>query len=165
MPTRLLAILFLGMFHVLPVSAQQKEPDIRVKRMLEKLKYKYETTSSGNFKAIFNTENGRSQLLNINSNVYKHLEVEFRELWSPVYLGDAPPSASDMLTLLTINSKRKFGAFEVNELEENGSVKYLICFSAKINANADSNTYESAIKMVIETADQTEKELFNSDKY
>jgi hypothetical protein len=145
-------------------SGARKAGDARVKALLEQLGYKYELTVDGDFKLVpIKTEDGRSQLVYVNSNTQQYSSLEIREIMSPAYLSNGPLSAAVANRLLRENSEVKFGAWRV-ELHSNGQ-KYLALFAVQISANADAETLRLAIKSVLLVADRMEKELTGTDDY
>ncbi len=151
-----------------PVLAQaggnRKTGDPRVKALLDQIGYKYELTTSGDFKLIpIKTEDGRSQLVYVNSNTQQYSTLEIREVMSPAYLSTGPLSAAVANRLLRENSEVKFGAWRV-ELHNNGQ-KYLALFAVQISASTDAETLRLAIKSVLLVADRMEKELTGTDDY
>ena len=142
----------------------RKAGDARVKAILDQLGYKYELTSNGDFKLIpIKTEDGRSQLVYVNSDTQQYSSLEIREVMSPAYLSNGPLSAAVANRLLRENSEVKFGAWRV-ELHNNGQ-KYLALFAVQIAANSDAETLRLAIKSVLLIADRMEKELTGTDDY
>ena len=142
----------------------RKAGDPRVKVLLDQIGYKYELTASGDFKLIpIKTEDGRSQLVYVNSNTQQYSSLEIREVLSPAYLSTGPLSAAVANRLLRENGEVKFGAWRV-EIHNNGQ-KYLALFAVQIAANSDAETLRLAIKSVLLVADRMEKELTGTDDY
>jgi hypothetical protein len=145
-------------------GAARKAGDARVRALLDQIGYKYELTTGGDFKLIpIKTEDGRSQLVYVNSNTQQYSSLEIREVMSPAYLSTGPLSAAVANRLLRENSEVKFGAWRV-ELHNNGQ-KYLVLFAVQIAANSDAETLRLAIKSVLLVADRMEKELTGTDDY
>ena len=142
----------------------RKAGDARVKALLDQIGYKYELTATGDFKLIpIKTEDGRSQLVYVNSNTQQYSSLEIREVMSPAYLSTGPLSAAVANRLLRENGEVKFGAWRV-EIHNNGQ-KYLALFAVQIAANSDAETLRLAIKSVLLVADRMEKELTGTDDY
>ena len=142
----------------------RKAGDPRVKALLDQIGYKYELTTSGDFKLIpIKTEEGRSQLVYVNSNTQQYSSLEIREVMSPAYLSTGPLSAAVANRLLRENGEVKFGAWRI-EIHNNGQ-KYLALFAVQIAANSDAETLRLAIKSVLLVADRMEKELTGTDDY
>jgi hypothetical protein len=145
-------------------GGSRKAGDPRVKALLDQIGYKYELTASGDFKLIpIKTEDGRSQLVYVNSNTQQYSSLEIREVMSPAYLSTGPLSAAVANRLLRENSEVKFGAWRI-ELHNNGQ-KYLALFAVQISASTDAETLRLAIKSVLLVADRMEKELTGTDDY
>ena len=145
-------------------GGNRKSGDARVKALLEQIGYKYELTTSGDFKLIpIKTEEGRSQLVYVNSGTQMYGTLEIREVMSPAYLSTGPLSAAVANRLLRENSEVKFGAWRI-ETHDNGQ-KHLALFAVQIAANSDAETLRLAIKSVLLVADRMEKELTGTDDY
>lgn len=142
----------------------RKTGDARVRTQLDTLGYKYELTTDGDFKLTpVKTEDGRSQLIYVDSNTQQYGTLEIREVMSPAYLSTGPLSAAVANRLLRENSEVKFGAWRV-ETHNNGQ-KHLALFAVQISANSDAETLRLAIKSVLLVADRMEKELTGTDDY
>lgn len=162
MTTLRLSLVWIGLLlGVLNLSAQ--DGDMRVERLLDQLGYRYEMTSGGNFKCIFNVARDRSQLVTIQSQTNTYRNVESRELWSLAYLGTKRPPYKVCLRLLEDNERKKMGAWEMTFSEESG--KYYIAFSLKIPADTDAETLNAALQLVVEAADEMEEELEDELKF
>jgi len=160
----LVCVLFFAASALAQTGGARKSGDARVRVLLDQLGYKYELTVDGDFKLIpIKTEDGRSQLVYVNSNTQQYGTLEIREVVSPAYLSSGPLSSAVANRLLRENSEVKFGAWRV-ELHNNGQ-KYLALFAVQIAANADAETLRLAIKSVLLVADRMEKELTGTDDY
>lgn len=167
-PDAFLLALVCLLFCAAPAAAQagggRKTGDPRVKALLEQIGYKYELTTGGDFKLVpIKTDDGRSQLVYVNSTTQQYGTLEIREVMSPAYLSNGPLSAAVANRLLRENSDVKFGAWRI-ELHNNGQ-KYLALFAVQIAANSDAETLRLAIKSVLLVADRMEKELTGTDDY
>ena len=87
------------------------EYDRRVEKKLKKLDFNYKITKKGDFKLMFNVEDGRTQLVFINSNTEEYRDFEIREIWSIAYKSsDEQFPAKVANKLLEDTSRRKLGA-------------------------------------------------------
>lgn len=134
--------------------------DSRVKNLLDQTDLKYEVDRDGDFRTGNRFENGRTQILFINSNTEMFMNMEIREVWSVGYI----PSAGEIspviaLNLLRDNSKMKLGAWQI--LNMNG--KDVAVFAAKIAADTNVKTLLGTMQLVSEAADLKESVLTEKD--
>lgn len=134
-------------------------PDPRVKRLLDKLKYKYEVDEDGDYKLVFDLDDdeedskkGRSQLVYVRSPVFDYGSHEVREVWAPAYKakGDELP-AEVANRLLEASQESKLGGWAKQG-------RYAV-FVIKVATNASAEQLDDAINAAIQSADQMEAEL------
>jgi hypothetical protein len=142
-------------------SEQKAEPDARVKKLLEARKIEYQITKAGNFKVDFSLKSGRTQVAFISSATYRCLNVETREIVSPAYRSTSPFTAEVANRLLSDNYEMKLGAWVI----EKGPEGYCALFVTKIPADSNDETFISALRLTLETADAMEKELTGKDEF
>lgn len=160
----LACVLCLSVLAQAQASGTRRNGDPRVRTLLNQLGSKYELTPNGDFKLLpVQTENGRRQIIYVNSNTQEYGTLEIREVMSPAYLANGPLSATVANRLLRENNEVKFGAWRIEPL--NNGQKYLALFAVQISANADAETLRLAIKSVLLVADRMEKELTGADDY
>jgi len=70
---------------VTATGAHAAEPDKAVGRALDTLKYTYEVDEDGDYKMVFDMDDGRSQLAFVRSTVEEFGKHKIREIWSPAY--------------------------------------------------------------------------------
>ena len=129
--------------------------DERVRNRLNSKNFQYEIDDENDFKIIVTLDNGRTQLLWINSNTQKFKNMEIREVWSIGYKGDL--SYNIMKTMLRDSETLKIGAWGTNKDNDRA------IFSAKIPANLDADNLIGIIFLVGESADELEKEFHGND--
>ena len=130
-------------------------PDMRVKNRLDAREFKYEITKAGNFKAIIECDNERTQLVYINSATERLGNMEIREVWSLGYKGTLTNSI--MRRMLRSGEEFKLGAWGCNEDEDRAY------FTAKIPANLPAADLVKVIFAVGKAADKLEAESLGND--
>lgn len=135
--------------------------DSRVKGELDHLGLKYEVSSKGNFRLIYDLDEDRSQLVIVHSATDDYEGFEIREVTSTAYRSDGPLSAELANKLLTANDLKKLGAWTA--YPEDGSV--YVDYSIQLPANADAKYLQVVIEYVMDEADELEKELTGKDEF
>lgn len=143
-------------------SSDDHTPDARVKRLLEKLKYKYEVDEDGDYKLVFDLEDdeddkddkkkARTQLVYVRSPVFEYGSHEVREVWAPAYKakGDEFP-VKVANRLLEASQESKLGGWAKQG-------KYAV-FVIKVATDASAEELDDAINAAIQSADEMEAEL------
>ena len=140
----MLVLLLAGLLHA-PAFAQ----DARIKQQLDAIGYEYEVDDDGDYKLVFDTEEERSQLVFVISNVNKYGTHTVREIWSPAYQStgnDFPALVANKL--LEDSGENKLGAW----VKQDDMAIYVV----KIAADASSDELEDAIEFAVKIADQME---------
>lgn len=144
------------------VSAEGAGPaDARVQQVLEAVGWKYEVDRDGDFRVVISwEEDGRSQLVFVNSATNTLGDQEIREVWSEGWRreGDAFPPAI-AVRLLEANASYKIGAWE---LRRAGGVARA-AFTARVPAAMTAEQLQKLVSTVAVTADEMEKELLGTD--
>ncbi|WNZ27113.1 hypothetical protein HJG54_29830 [Leptolyngbya sp. NK1-12] len=139
-----------------------KETDPRVGRALSQLEVRYEITSNGDYKVIFDLGNGRSQVGFITSRTFEFAESELREVYSIGLRSFGPFNVNVANALLEYNEQLKIGAWGVvKDAQDN----YLAIFTAKVAANLSGQDLMSVIAAVLKSADEVERELGIGDVF
>lgn len=147
---------------ILPEEGQiLGNPDPRVEKALKKLGLKYEVDKEGDFKLVFSIEEGRTQVVFINSATETLGKMEIREIWSPVAKFTSIPPSDLSLALLEKNGTYKIGGYQY---KKSGSTYYLV-FAVQLSAEAPAEELGSIVAAVAGTADATEKEIMGTDDY
>lgn len=136
-------------------------PDARVQTLLDKLGYKYTVTKSGNYKLTFETEDGRSQVVIVNSTTETYKNFEIREIWSTAYETSGSLSGEVALKLLEDSELSKLGFWVVSK----GESKSIAVYEVRLAANADTESLNSALINVTKSADVMEKKLTDGDEF
>lgn len=137
------------------------QADARVQQALEAVGWKYEVDSDGDFRVIISwEEDGRSQLVFVNSVTNTLGDQEIREVWSEGWRreGDTFPAAI-AVRLLEANSSYKVGAWELRRA--GGAAR--AAFTARVPASMTAGQLEKLVSTVAATADEMEKELLGTD--
>jgi hypothetical protein len=147
-----------------PVFAQvgvTKAGDARIRKALEEKGYKYKVTDAGNFNCTFNVDDNRTHLVFINSNTQSYRGMELREVWAIGLKATGGFSAQIANELLQDTERRKMGAWKV--IKEDNT--HYAVFFVVIDANVDAETLVSAIKIVIDVADEIEAKITKADDF
>jgi hypothetical protein len=136
--------------------------DPRVKKHLDAKGIKYEIHESGNISIDYDLGNGRSHRVIIVAETEKYLAFEIREVKALAYKirGELPVAVAN--ALLVENGEMKLGAWCVTKTKDGFSCAWFI---AKIAADADWEALRTAIRFVLETADEMERKLTNKDDF
>lgn len=135
--------------------------DARVTAALESLDINYEVDDDGDFRLIYSTGDGRTQLVWVSGDTESFHDMEIREIFSYAYDTDGSMPASVARKLLQANANYKIGAWE---MRDNGNSQFAI-FTARIEANAHARELENIIMAVSVTADEMEKDLLGTDEW
>jgi len=135
--------------------------DERIRKQLEALELKYELSSTGNYKLVFDMGEGRSQVVIINSSTEKLETLEIREIWSPAYKskGQLPKDVANQM--LESSFDQKIGAWQVMTSDDD----HMATYAAKIAANADNKTLMLIIRAVATAADRMESKVTTGDEF
>ena len=142
---------------VTATGAHAAEPDKAVGRALDTLDYTYEVDEDGDYKMVFDMDDGRSQLAFVRSTVEEFGKHTIREIWSPAY--NAPGKqfpAAVANRLLEDSQDAKMGAWVKQD--------QLAMFVVKVDANATPEALSDAIDAAVRTADAMELELTEQDE-
>jgi hypothetical protein len=133
-----------------------------VRRALEALGLQFEVDDDGDYRVIMAwSEDGRSQLVFVNSNTETLGDAEIREVWTVGYKKATDELSSRVASkLLEESSTYKIGAWEVVWRGET----VLGVLNAKIPADASAKYLGEVINVVAATADEMEKELLTTDE-
>lgn len=137
----------------------KKDADPRVKRLLDKAELKYEIDKDGDFKLINSFDNGRSQLIFVNSQTVQLGTMEIREVWAVGYVAEDVMPDAIAKDLLAENARVKLGGWELRRF----SGKEAGVFRAQIAADTDELTLLMTLQAVSKTADDKEQELLAKD--
>ncbi|MDP5170299.1 MAG: hypothetical protein NWR72_08630 [Bacteroidia bacterium] len=130
--------------------------------LLQELGYMYEMTEGGNFRCVFEVgEEGRTQLVIINTAVYVYGQLEIREIIS-LAGRFKKMDKKVMLRLLQDSGEKKLGTWSV-EQQDDGD--YYVYFTARIAGSTSAPALNSAIQLVAESADEMEQEITSGDEF
>jgi hypothetical protein len=139
-------------------GAHAAAPDKAVGRVLDTLKYPYEVDEDGDYKMVFDLDDGRTQLVFVRSTVEEYGKHKIREIWSPGY--NAPGKqfpAAVANRLLEDSQDAKLGGWVKQD--------QLAMFVVKVDATANADALSDAIDAAMRTADAMEAELTETDEY
>ncbi|MHC9015181.1 hypothetical protein [Stenotrophomonas bentonitica] len=143
---------------VTATGAHAAEADKAVGRALDTLKYTYEVDEDGDYKMVFDMDDGRSQLAFVRSTVEEFGKHRIREIWSPAYNSPGKQFPAAVANRLLEDSQdAKMGAWVKQDR--------LAMFVVKVDANATPEALSDAIDAAVRTADAMELELTEQDEY
>ncbi len=156
------AILALALASPWAVSAQAAgSQNASLVNQLNRLGLKYKTTDAGNYSLTYDLDAGRSQVVYIMGTTEKVDNVEVRELWSRAGDFDSAPGADVMQSLMEESGSSKIGFWALEEKDGGG---YTLYFSVKVPTYLRDSDLTSLLEYTANTADQKEKELFDTDQ-
>lgn len=147
---------------ILVVSkAFSQETDSRIERQLNSMGLKYDVTSTGNFKLLFELEDKRTQIVFINSSTKYYEDAEVREISSPTaFITNMDELTHQQLfMLLAENSQTTLGAWQLEAVADGWGLH----FTVKVPALMPDKRLKMYLSLVAITADQMEKKLSNAD--
>lgn len=156
--SRLGALTVVGLLAA-PLALAQSPADPRVERALSKNNVVYSVEPNGDYRMLYETENGRSQLVWIRPETYSVGDVEVREIFS--YADDLsddqplPPGWAEKLLVYN-------GDYVVGAWSRYGD---RVTFSARVDANAPDHVLIGVMTLVLNTADLVEEEMTGLDDW
>jgi hypothetical protein len=139
-----------------------KQGDPRVQELLEELELKYDLDNDGDFRVGFEMENGRAQLGFIRSETTQFGKFDIREIFAVAHISEGPLPADLANALLIYNAHVKLGSWRI---ERQSDDKCIVAFAVQIAANTDAASLYTALRLVIDTADNIESKLDDEDKF
>jgi hypothetical protein len=139
-----------------------KQGDSRVQALLDELELQYDIDSDGDFRVGFQLEDGRTQLAFIRSETTQFGKFDIREIFSVAHISDGPLDGELANALLIYNARVKLGSWRV---DRQGDDTCIVAFAVQIAANTDAKSLYTALRLVIETADDVERKLDEEDKF
>lgn len=134
--------------------------DERVEAALQDADYAWEIDSDGDFRAVLEFTDGRSQVLFVNSKTNRLGHMEVRDVWAVAATSKVGFSTEVMKRLLEASSSVKLGGWEITSMGD----QELAVFRAKVAANSSSSALKTIVMAVATTADEMEKELLGTDE-
>jgi len=143
----------------LTIGIAAQAEDIRVKTRLEAADILYEVDSDGDFKTVFEQEDGRTHLVFINSDTNEVRGMEIREVWAVAMQAERIPDdvAREMMRR---NSEYVLGAWQLR----NWSGRDTLIFAIPLSAVAPAKELANTASIVAQAADEVELELLGSDE-
>ena len=139
-----------------------KQGDSRVQALLEELELKYDIDSDGDFRVGFELDNGRTQLAFIRSETTQFGKFDIREIFSVAHISEGPLDRQLANALLIYNAHVKLGSWRVSRQQDD---RCIVVFAVQIAANTDAASLYTALRLVIDTADDIERKLDEEDKF
>lgn len=137
----------------------KKPSDERAKQLLDEAGLKYTVDKDGDFRLLYEFEDGRTHLVFVNSRTSTYRTMEVREVWAVACQSDRLPE-NVLRRLLEQNSELKIGAWTV----VSGKEKQLAVFVVQLAADTDAKSLVTALQAVSTTADEMEEELTGEDE-
>ena len=133
-------------------------PDPAIVALLEELEYEYEIDADGDFRLLFDFEDGRSQLVWIRNRTYERDGVAMRDIWSvAVELTGRYASVKLADALLRGSYDTVMG----NWARDGSHIVYMV----KVPAVPDKKELDAALGEAIEVADELEKDQSFEDVF
>ncbi len=148
---------------LISVNISAQEVDQRIERQLNDMQMQFTTTTSGNFKLLFDMENGRSQIVFINSKTKMHEDAEVREISSPAaFISTADQLSHEKLwKLLAANFESVLGAWQLEPATDGWGLH----FTVKVPAMMPEKRLIMYMVHVAKVADAMEKEFSAVDTF
>ncbi len=143
-------------------TKRKADPDPRVKRQLDALGVGYELNQDASYSVFFELDDGRSQQAFIESETSRLGDFEIRDVWSVAYISKGPLDAELANYLLHQNSLLTIGAWELVQLS---SDEFAVAYSNKILADCDPDALAASLSVVLNMADELEKNLDIGDEF
>jgi hypothetical protein len=142
-------------------SADAIEADARVRKALESAGLKYEIASDNTYKITIGLDNGRTQVVLVDSDTNKlnGAKMEFRDVYSLGYKVNGALSQEIANKMMMQSHDKKIGAWEIFTQKDDSN--RFAMFTAKIDAEMNGTNLKKIIESVGSIADDMEKELTN----
>ena len=138
--------------------AADQSADRAIGRQLDQLKYTYEVDADGDYKLVFDTEDGRTQLIFVRSNVETFGAHHVREIWSPAYRARGAQFPAPVANrLLEASNESKLGSW----VKQGDTAMFVV----KLDADASVQSLSDALDAALRTADAMERELTSEDEF
>lgn len=139
-------------------AEKKKAGNPAIERLLREQKLNFEVDDDGDYKMLFETGEGRSQLVFVRSEFQCYKDYQTIHVFSVAYVGGlTKPMMADLLT-----RQHKVGAWVVERPNETG--KFAVLFVAQLPADIKATDFESCIRVVADTADALEREWSDVDE-
>ena len=139
--------------------AQAADP--RVETALDQLELSYSLTDDNTYKMTLNVGDNRTHLLFVNSRTETYQNTEIREIWAPAYRSAQALQPHLANRLLKDSYQKKMGAWQTSQSDG----IYYVTFVAKIPVDLDLQSLGNILVLVVETADEMERELSDEDHF
>ena len=139
-----------------------KQGDNLVQDLLEELELKYDIDSDGDFRVGFELGNGRAQLAFIRSETTQFGKFDIREIFSVAKISEGPLDPQLANARLICNAHVKLGSWRVIRQPDD---RCIVAFAVQIAATTDATSLYTALRLVIDTADNIERKLDEEDKF
>ena len=135
--------------------------DQRIEPLLRELGIDFKIDEDGDYQAVFQLHDNRSQRVVISSMTSNLADLEIRKIYSVGYRSEAPLTQNIANLLLGINHHSRLGAWQVMESRSN----YYAAYNVQVAADTDAQTLMAVIKAVAESADSIEDYLTGKDVF
>jgi len=141
-----------------PEDADVPSVDARIATQLKNLDFNYEIDEDGDYKMVFDMDEGRSQLVFVRSSVETFGSHAIREIWSPGFRAESDPFPAKVASrLLEDSQESKLGAW----VKQRDAAMFVV----KIDAEASDEQLSDAIDAATRSADAMEKEITGEDEF
>lgn len=162
LPVYLLVLTFLLLNSAYPQLGTKKlDVDNRLKEQLQEAELNYTIDSDGDFKLHFTLSSNRTQVIWVRSATINYQSLEIREMFSPVWKGDTPPSEKLMTVFLIDNSMKKMGYWQMVSMKDS----FMIFFCIKTDAEISPDILEDLCWFLAGAADDMEEKISEEDDF
>ena len=158
----IVAVLVLASLRAEAQVGGKSKADPRLRASLTEAGLSFAEQPNGNFKLHFTLEKERTHIVVAESTTSTMGVIEVREIWAVGWKGADKPDAETANALLSDNSRRKVGAWELHQ-EKDGS--YFAIFNVKVSTDCDGEAMKSIVNAVATVADELEAELLGTDEF
>ena len=135
--------------------------DQRIEQQLKELGIDFSIDDDGDFQAVYQLSDERSQCVVISSSTHNVADLELRKIYSVGYQSSGPLPQNIANLLLGINHRSHLGAWQLMESE--GS--YYAAYCAPVPAETKASSLLTVVKAVAESADSIEDYLTGGDVF
>ena len=140
----------------------EKQPDYRVKRLLDQLGLAYQL-DGGDYIVEFQIEGGRSQNVVISSETEEVEGLEIRRVWTMGLRSDSPLHADVANALLVYNANCPIGAWQLVRHKDGKGCSAL--FVVPVSTNTTATSLRSVMHAVARAGDELEEKFTGEDAF
>lgn len=139
-------------------AEKKKAGNPAIERLLRERELNFAVDSDGDYKMVFETGEGRSQIVFVQSEFERYADYKTIHVFSVAYVGWlTKPMMEDLLL-----RRYKVGAWLVERCNETS--KFNVLFAAQLPADIKATDFESCIRVVADVADALERDWSDVDE-